>query len=89
MASKQRLGPASAIHDSRLRWGRERERESMSSKKDNTQTKKRLLHHPASRHSHPGTSCFYTTQHNTTDSITTQTKTSPSQYIYINYNGFF
>lgn len=27
MASKQRLGPASAIHDSRLGWGRERERE--------------------------------------------------------------
>lgn len=49
MVSEQRLRTASAIHGSRLRWVRGRERESVSSKKDNTQTSKRLLHHPASQ----------------------------------------
>lgn len=51
MVSKQRLRPASAIHGYRLRWGREkeRERESVSGKKDNTERSKRLLHHPASQ----------------------------------------
>lgn len=49
MVSEQRLRTASAIHGSRLRWGRGGERESVSGKKDNTQTSKRLLHHPASQ----------------------------------------